>query len=319
MADGLNHVADLAFEAGIKNHFHPTGGEAFDRDGAGLSDFGKDSFLKLGENGVFEGVLGRDLIKFLDPMAGMGKGLAQFAVVAENEETFGIEVKSSHVGEMVESRREKFVDRGAIVFVATGTDEARWFVEDDGLDLEGLDSFPLSADEISWLHPVAGIKAGLAIDDDFALQDKCIAGTTGSDSRGGEVFIEADAFGRFHEKKKDGAKEMAPPENLTEKFSRWGLTLGFGLREANGALTIFPFATLFHEFDSLEALHYRAFTSCAAFTFERVVLGHKIRNGLRARKLGRTHGFGKDEVRVNFTSRRDIIGFLGPMIAAWIF
>lgn len=111
---------------------------------------------------------------------------------------------------------------------------------------------------------------------------------------------------------------MAPPENMTEKFSRWGLTLGFGLREANGALTISPFATLFHEFDSLEALHYRAFTSCAAFTFERVVLGHKIRNGLRARKLGRTRGFGKDEVRVNFTSRRDMIGFLGLMITAWI-
>jgi hypothetical protein len=131
-------------------------------------------------------------------MAGMGKGLAQFTVVAENEETFGIEVKSSHVGEMVESWREKFVDGGAVVFVATGTDEAGWLVEDDGLDLEGLDSFPLSADEIARLHAVAGTKAGLAIDDDFALQDKCIAGTTGSDSRGGEVFIEADAFGRFH-------------------------------------------------------------------------------------------------------------------------
>lgn len=86
---------------------------------------------------------------------------------------------------------------------------------------------------------------------------------------------------------------------MSEK-PRWrGLTLGLGFWEANGALAIFPFATLFHELDALEALHYRAFTGCAAFTFERVVLGHKIRDGLRARKLERTRGFGKDEVSIN--------------------
>ena len=56
-----------------------------------------------------------------------------------------------------------------------------------------------------------------------------------------------------------------------------GLTFGFGLGEADGAFAIGPFAALFHELYAFEALHYRALTSCATFTFERVVLGHRIK------------------------------------------
>ena len=76
---------------------------------------------------------------------------------------------------------------------------------------------------------------------------------------------------------KGGAKEW-PRRKLrfgNPQFA--GLAFGFGLRETNSALPFLPLATLFHEFDAFEALHHRAFTGCSAFTFERVVLGHKIR------------------------------------------
>lgn len=103
---------------------------------------------------------------------------------------------------------------------------------------------------------------------------------------------------------------MAPPESLTENQREGNLALSFGLGKTNGALALFPFTTLFHEFDALETLHYRTFTSCAAFTFERVVLGHRIKEiGLRARKLGRSGELGKDEFacfleRANFLPGR---------------
>lgn len=91
---------------------------------------------------------------------------------------------------------------------------------------------------------------------------------------------------------------MAPPKRLTEIISGRGLALSLGLGKTDGALALFPFAALLHEFDAFEAFHNRTFTSCAAFTFERVVLGHRIRKiGLRARKLGGSGELGKDEFR----------------------
>lgn len=58
---------------------------------------------------------------------------------------------------------------------------------------------------------------------------------------------------------------------------REGLTFGLGFRQANGTFSFGPFATLFHELNALEALHHRALTSGATFTFERVMLGHWIK------------------------------------------
>lgn len=56
-----------------------------------------------------------------------------------------------------------------------------------------------------------------------------------------------------------------------------GLALGLGFGESDGALAFFPFPALLHHLDTLEAFHHRALTGCATFTFERVVLGHRIR------------------------------------------
>jgi hypothetical protein len=185
----------LPFEAGVKNHFHAAGRESFDRNGACFPDFGKDSFFELAEDRVLEGVLGGNLIHLFDAVAGVGERLRELAVIAQDEESFGIQIKASHVCEMMKSRRKEFVDGGAVVLIVAGADQAGGFVHDDGLNFERFDAFAASFDEVTGLDPVTGIKADLTIDDDFAIKDEGIATTAGAYACGGEVFIEADAFG----------------------------------------------------------------------------------------------------------------------------
>ncbi len=54
VSDGLEHVTNLPFEAGVEDHFKPARGEAFDGDGAGLANFGEDTFFELGNDVGFE-------------------------------------------------------------------------------------------------------------------------------------------------------------------------------------------------------------------------------------------------------------------------
>lgn len=140
MAYGLDHIAYLSLEAGFEGHFHTTGGETFDRGGTSFADLGVDAFFKLGENGVLEGVLHGDVIDLSDAMLWVGQGLGELAVIAEDEESFGFQIESTNVHEVMHFGREEFVNRGASVFVAPTTDQAGRFVEDDGLDQERLNT-----------------------------------------------------------------------------------------------------------------------------------------------------------------------------------
>lgn len=76
-------------------------------------------------------------------------------------------------------------------------------------------------------------------------------------------------------------------EMFSGRLSGGSLGFRFGLGKSDGALAFFPVTTLFHELNALEALHDRALTGCATFTFEGIVLGHRIRTwveGAEARK-----------------------------------
>ncbi len=195
VAYGLNHVADLPFEAGIKDHFHAAGRESFYGDRAGFSDFGEDSFFELAENRVLEGVLSGDLIELFNAVARVSERLGEFAVIAEDEEAFGLEVKASYVSEVVKARGEEFVNGGSAIFIVACADEAGGLVHHDGLSFQRLDALAAGLDEITWLNPIAGIEADLTIDDDFAIEDEFIAAPAGANARRSEEFVEADAFG----------------------------------------------------------------------------------------------------------------------------
>jgi hypothetical protein len=54
-----------------------------------------------------------------------------------------------------------------------------------------------------------------------------------------------------------------------------GSTFVLGLWQADRAAAGFPFATLFEEFDTLEALEDGAFAADGGAGFEAVVLGHR--------------------------------------------
>lgn len=209
VAHGLDHVTYLSLEAGFEGHFHATGGEAFDRGGTSFADLGVDAFFKLGENGILEGVLHGDVIDFFDAMLWVGQGLGELAVIAEDEESFGFQIESTNVHEVMHFGREEFVNRGASVFVAPAADQPGGFVKDDGLDQERLNALSRSPNGISGLHAVSGVKADVAIDDHFTLLNQCIAAATGTDSSGSEVFVQSDSF-RCHDKRKSGARNEAP-------------------------------------------------------------------------------------------------------------
>ena len=274
VANRLNHVADLAFESGFESHLHAARREPFDGSGAGLADLGEDAFFKLREDGILEGVLHRDVVDLFDAVFRMGESLGEFSVVAENEEAFGIEIEAPDMHQMMEAWREKVVDGGAAIFIATGANQPGWLVENDGLNLEWLDFSAGGADGVTGLHAVSGIETRVSIDNDFTLLDQRIAGAAGANPGGSEILVEANSF-RCHGKRKSGAQRGPAIENL-ENNPGGGLTLALGLGETDGALAFFPFTALFHELYALKALHYRALAGSAAFTFQRVVLGHKI-------------------------------------------
>lgn len=182
VTDGLNHITDLAFQSGIEDHLHASGGNSFDRNGAALADFGEDAFFKLAENGILKGIFGGDVVDLLDAVAGMGQRLGQFAIVAENEEALGILVEPADVGQMLESSRKKLVNGGAIVFVLSRADQSSGFVKDDGLKHQGFDAFSGGSDLIAGLNAVGRREAGLSIDQNFSLLDEGVARPSGSDS-----------------------------------------------------------------------------------------------------------------------------------------
>ena len=94
VANRLNHVADLAFESGFESHLHAARREPFDGSGAGLADLGEDAFFKLREGGILESILHRDVVDLFDAVFRMGESLGEFSIVAENEESFGIEIEA---------------------------------------------------------------------------------------------------------------------------------------------------------------------------------------------------------------------------------
>ena len=140
VAHGLDHVTYLSLKAGFEGHFHTTGGEALDRGGASFADLGMDTFFKLGENGVLEGVLHGNVIDLFDIVLGVGKGLGEFAVIAQDEKSFGIQIEATNVHEVMHFGREDFINRGASAFVAPATNQPGRFVEDNGLDQERLNT-----------------------------------------------------------------------------------------------------------------------------------------------------------------------------------
>ena len=197
--------------------------------------------------------------------------------------------------EVLQATGEEGIDGRAVVLVIPSADEARRLVENDGLDSELLKAFPRGADLIFRLDAVGGLEADFSIHHDFALLHESITGAAGPDSTRGEVFIKANA-GVFHrDKESERGQKRRSRKGLRRKVSivkQWKrLAFSLGLRKADGASAIFPVTALFHEFYALKALHYRAFSSCATFAFQRVVLRHGIKlfrgRGAEARSDGR--------------------------------
>ena len=135
------------------------------------------------------------------------------------------------------------------------------------------------------MNPIGRGEAGFAIHENLSLLHEGIAGPPGTNTGRCQVFVESDSLGEIgivarhdeRQAKRSGARKGSAGEDSKKEPDEAALALGLGFRESDGALAVFPLPTLFHHFDTLEALHDRALTGCATFTFERVVLGHRIR------------------------------------------
>ena len=73
-------------------------------------------------------------------MLGVGKGLGELAVIAQDEKSFRIQIEATNVHEVMHFGREKFINGSASVFVAAAAYQTGRFVEDNGLDQERLNT-----------------------------------------------------------------------------------------------------------------------------------------------------------------------------------
>lgn len=169
VSDSLDHVADLALFTGREDHREAARGEALYLIGFGFADFGEDAFFKLRNDAVLKSMLRGDVVELFDLMLRMGERLSEFAIVTEEEEAFGFEIKATDVHEILQTTGQEGVDGRTIVLVIPSADETRRLVENDGLDTELLKSFPRGTDLIFRLHPVGGLEAHFSIHHDFTL------------------------------------------------------------------------------------------------------------------------------------------------------
>lgn len=197
MVNGLDHVANLALFPSGENHGKAAWGKPLDLIGLCFSNFGKDALFQLWDEVVIEGLIEGDVVELFDLMLWVCEGLGQLAVIAEEEEAFGLKIEPPDVHQVLQATGEEVVDRGTIMFVIARADESGWLMEDNGLNSKWLQSFPRSSHLITRLNPVRGFEADLAIHDDFSFLHKSIAGASRPDTTRGEVFIEANA-GVFH-------------------------------------------------------------------------------------------------------------------------
>lgn len=169
VSDSLDHVADLALFTGREDHREAARREAFDLISFGFADFGEDAFFKLRNDAVFESMLHGDVVELFDLVLRMGERLSEFAIVTEEEETFGFEIETTDVHEILQTTGQEGVDGRSIVLVIPSADESCRFMENDGLDSELLEAFSGGADLILRLNAVGWLEADFAIDEDFAL------------------------------------------------------------------------------------------------------------------------------------------------------
>lgn len=128
MSNSLNHIADLTFQSGVENQFESARRDSLYGYGARFANFCEDTLLKLSEDGVFEGVFSRYLIKFLNLVTWVSESLGKFAIITENHEALGIKIKATNVGEVMETRRKQFVNCRPVFFVVPGANQSGWLV-----------------------------------------------------------------------------------------------------------------------------------------------------------------------------------------------
>lgn len=183
----------------------------------------------------------------------MGQGLGQFSVVAKDEKAFRIEIEASYVSQMMKAWWDQYVNGGAVVLILPGANQSGRFVEDDGLHLQRLEAFPRGANEIAGENARPGVQANFAIHTDFTSLHERVARPTRPNTAGGEVFVETNPVRAVHGMKKAEPQKGSADQKIDGEERRLASSLSFW--QADGALTFFPFATLFHHFDALEALH----------------------------------------------------------------
>ena len=210
-------------------------------------------------------------------MLGVGESVRELAVVGEDEEAFGVLIESSDVIEVLELWREKGVNGGAVEFVFLGADVAAWFLEKKGGGDFGFHLFTVECDGVVLRDARGGVFAKLAVDDDVSILDELVTMPARSFATTGEEFIEADAaVGHGDGGRKKERNQKGSASNKIEKEEEGRLGFAFGLWETDRALSFFPLAALFHEFDAFEPLEDGSLSSGSAGCFEAIMLGHEI-------------------------------------------
>lgn len=100
------------------------------------------------EDFVVEGLVDRDEVFFLDFQLRVAELLGEFAIVGEDDESFGIAVESADVVQVAKVRGEEGVDRLTAEFVVLGADVSFWFIKKDGGGFVWQDAFAVDFNEI---------------------------------------------------------------------------------------------------------------------------------------------------------------------------
>src|SRR4051812_4092201 len=121
----------------------------------------------------------------------MGEALCEIAIVGEDEQAFGLRVKTADIEKTRQMRWQQIEDRVADLRVASRGNETRRLMQHNVEPTLTVDEFPVDLDVIALSGLRAEVSADLAVDHDAAGGDQFIAVPARTQTGRGKIAVEA--------------------------------------------------------------------------------------------------------------------------------
>jgi hypothetical protein len=131
IAEPIEHQPDLALQSLLQNHVHLLRSRSPSALCLGKTFGCQHALRQLCQRGGIHGFIQSDLILLLHTLTRMREALGEITAIGEQDETFALFIQPTHVMELLILRRQKIINRSAVMGITACAKVTLWLMERD--------------------------------------------------------------------------------------------------------------------------------------------------------------------------------------------